>query len=184
MTLSESLKALAIRFRGILDVHEGHMECFCRHGVQLEGWLKGELLVFLDGEKASGRIVGFDREVALDEARKKVDFRVNALTSSGSQSAWLELKHWLIGYQKGTRYNAQFYFGDPTSVGIRPDAEKLNGIQGGGRYLFVLATANPGVPDWSSGVEKFNSKFSPLRLESLTSPTEFPDSYFLGLLSV
>ena len=45
-------------------------------------------------------------------------------------------------------------------------------------------TANPGLADWEAGIEKFNEKFAPLKLSSLTSPIEFPDVYHLGLLKV
>jgi hypothetical protein len=90
----------------------------------------------------------------------------------------------LIGYQKGTSYNAQFYFGDPSSVGIKSDVEKLSGISNGGKILLILTTANPGNGDWSTGVNKFNRKFSPLRLRSLTNPADFPKFYHLGLLEV
>jgi len=182
MTLEDDIERLVIRFKKNLDTREELLECFCRHGVQLEGWLKGEFLYFLHKEKSMGKLVDFDREVTVGNSRKKVDFRVRMPTSS--LDAWIELKYWLIGYQKGTRYGAVFYFGDASSVGIKPDVEKLSRIPGGGKFVLVLAVANPGVHEWSTGVEKFNRKFSPLYLKSLTDPAEFTRSYFLGLLSL
>ena len=186
MVLEDRLKDLVVRFKEVLDSKEGVLNCFCKYGVQSEGWLKGELLYFLDNEKSAGRIDHFDREVSIRVGRKKkkVDFKVKISTSSGALEAWIELKHWLIGYQKGTRYNAQFYFGDPSSVGIKPDAEKLSGIPNGSKFLLILTTANPGTNDWSTGVNKFNKKFFPIHLESLTNPADFPSFYYLGLLEV
>ena len=184
MTLEDQLRESVFRFKENLDAHEELLKCFCQHGVQLEGWLKGELLYFLHNEKSMGKIVDFDREVSLGKGREKVDFRVKMSTSSGVLDAWIELKYWLIGYQKGTRYGAVFYFGDPSSVGIKPDVEKLNRIPDGGKFVLVLAAANPEVQQWTSGIDKFNKKFSPLHLKSLTDPAEFPHSYFLGLLSL
>ncbi len=184
MNAENYVKKMVSCFKEILDAHDKHLECFCQYGVQLEGWLKGELLCFLDNEKTAKKIVNFDREVQLGTRRQKVDFHLEIPTDATTLNAWIELKHWLIGYQKGTKYNALFYFGDASSVGIKPDVEKLIKITQGGKYLLILATANPGVDDWSNGVAKFNDKFSPLRLKSLTNPAEFPQSYFLSLLEV
>ncbi|MDO9098258.1 MAG: hypothetical protein Q7U60_09065, partial [Candidatus Methanoperedens sp.] len=157
------------------------LNCFCKYGVQLEGWLKGELLTFLDNEKNAGKIAHFDREVIVGLGRKKTDLKVR---TNSNEEAWIELKHWLIGSQRGTQYNAQFYFGDPSSVGIKPDVEKLSQLSNGTKYLLILTTANPSLNNWSTGVDKFNSKFSPLRLKSLTTPTDFPSFYYLGLLEI
>lgn len=182
--LESGIKKLVVQFKENMDAHEELLKCFCQYGVQLEGWLKGELLYFLDREKTGGRIVDFDREVTVPQGRKKVDFKIRMSTSSGVLDAWIELKYWLIGYQKGTKYNANFYFGDPTSVGVKPDVEKLNKITDEGKFVLVLAVANPGLNEWSRGVDNFNRKFSPLHLKILTDPADYPDSYFLGLLNV
>jgi hypothetical protein len=184
MNTEISVKGMVARFKEILDAHDKQLECFCRLGVQLEGWLKGELLYFLDNEKNEKKIVNFDREVQLNTGRQKVDLRLEILTETTTLNVWIELKHWLIGSQKGTKYNAPFYFGDASSVGIKLDVEKLGKITDGSKYLLILTTANPGVDDWSKGIAKFNDKFSPLCLNSLTKPTDFPQSYFLGLLEV
>ncbi len=69
-------------------------------------------------------------------------------------------------------------------MGIRHDAEKLSGISDGCKYLLILTTANPGVNDWSAGVKKFNKKFSPIQLKSLTNTSDFPNFYYLGLLKI
>ncbi|MCJ7422924.1 hypothetical protein MUP01_01470 [Candidatus Bathyarchaeota archaeon] len=180
----KSLELLIADFRKTLDNHEELLKSFCRHGVQLEGWLKGELLYFLDNERKQKIIIDFDREVALGKEIGKVDLRLTLSAPSGFTDAWIELKYWLIGHQRGSSYNASFYFGDPTSVGISIDAGKLLRIPNGLRYILVLAVANPSSDDWSTGVEKFNSKFSPLHLTSITDPEDFPESYFLGLLNV
>jgi len=114
--IEENLKNLFFRFRKVLDSKQKQLECFCKYGVQIEGWLKGELLCFLDKEKIIGTLVDFDREVLMGIGKKKVDFKVKISTSSGEIETWIELKHWLIGYQKGTKYNAQFYFGDSCEI--------------------------------------------------------------------
>jgi len=170
---------LVKRFQEVLDVRPGILECFCDHGVQLEGWLKGELLYFLDAEKAGGRLYDFDREVSFGQGRRKIDIK---LTGEDGLATWVELKHWLIGHQKGSKYNAGFYLRDPSSAGIKPDVEKLRPTSGS-KFVLILATANPGAKDWFSGVEAFNRKFTPLRISPLTDPADFQAQYFLGLLA-
>lgn len=184
MTPEDHLKNLFVRFKEILNSKKELLDCLCKYEVQVEGWLKGELLCFLDNEKATGRLAGLDREVSLGVGRKKVDLMVKIQTSSGALEAWIELKHWLIGHQKKIRWKAQSYFGDSSLVGIKLDVEKLSEISRGGKFILILTTANPGMDDWTTGVDKFNRKFSPLHLESLTNPAEFPSSYFLGLLKI
>lgn len=93
----------------------------------------------------------------------------------------MELKHWLIGEQKGANYDAGFYFRDPSAVGIKPDIEKLK-LAPGNKYMLILTTGNPGVERWLNGVEQFNRKFAPLDITSLTDPRDFSEHYFLGLL--
>ncbi|GAI70881.1 unnamed protein product, partial [marine sediment metagenome] len=87
-----TLRNLFVRFKEILNSKKETLNCFCKYGVQVEGWLKGELLCFLDNEKATRRLAEFDREVPFGVGRKKVDFRVNMSTSSGALEAWIELK--------------------------------------------------------------------------------------------
>lgn len=177
------VRDIVLRFGKTLNEHSKHMKCFCAYGVQLEGWLKGEFLVFLDELKTTKEIVNFDREVSSGSGRRKVDFCIEISTGVSSELIWVEIKHWLIGYQKGYKYNSLFYFGDPSSVGIKPDVEKLLEIERGSKFLLILATANPG-DEWLTGVSRFNGKFSPLSLAPLTMPEEFPTSYFPGLLEV
>jgi len=100
-----------------------------------------------------------------------------------SLDIWLELKHYLIGFQRNTRYEARAYFTDPTG-GIKPDIDKLVVTNTVARYILILATANPGSIGWLEAVQDFNQKFLPLYLYSLTNPDDFPPTFFLGLLRV
>jgi hypothetical protein len=166
--------------RSHFDALQDRLACFCKYGCQLEGWFKGELLTVLDAALQAGTIVDVDREIATPAG--KIDLRV---TLPGEEPTWIELKHWLIGVQRGTRYGAGFYFGDPTSVGITKDVKKLtDGERAGLGYVLVLMTANPGNDEWRRGIEKFNRKFGPLRITSASSPSDFPAAYFLGVLRV
>jgi len=183
--LDNQVRDLVMRFKQVFDAHESHLKSFCNHGVQLEGWLKGEFLSFLDQQKAQGVIASFDREEKVSsDKRKKVDFKIRLMTGTGTKYVWIELKHWLIGYQKGVMYDASFYFSDPTSVGISQDAKKLTKVPGEGRYILILATANPGEDKWQKGVAKFNEKFAPTNIQTLIQPKGFPDHYCIGLMKV
>ncbi len=182
--LDKQIRNLVFNFSRVLNSHKGHLQSFCDHGVQVEGWFKGELLGFLEQQWTNGVIAGFTREEKVrDDKRKKVDFKLVLPTGADTELAWIELKHWLIGRQKGVTYGASFYFSDPTSVGISQDARKLAKVPEAG-YILVLATANPGDEEWQKGIAKFNGKFAPLSLETLTQPSYFPSHYCLGLLKI
>ncbi len=184
MNIDEHIIALTRRFGEALEGSLDRLRCFHDHGVQIESWLKGELLFFLDTQKEKGAIADLDREVRItvSDRRKQVDLRITFEVSGGHETAWVELKHWVLE-QKGKPYRPQFYFGDP-ALGIRSDVDALSKIDAGSGYCLILMTANPGLADWEAGIEKFNEKFVPLNVSSLTSPTDFPDAYHLGLLKV
>ena len=167
-------------FKKVLELRKNVLQCLCNYGVQTEGWLKAELLCFLDTQKTSGDLRDFDREVKFGLGKKKIDFK---LTNTNDEDAWVELKHWLIGHQKGTKYDASFYFKDKRKAAIKSDVEKLKQVSGN-KYLIILTTANPGTDAWFEGVKQFNDKFAPLSVTPLTEPKDFPMHYFSGLLSV
>ncbi len=183
MNTVDYIQGVVKRFRVILDTHDKHLRCFDKYGVQVEGWLKGELLAFFDSEKTDGKLVDFDREVTYGAGKKKVDYLLILPHGTIAPKVWIELKHWQIGYQRNELWQAHNYFGDK-SIGIYSDVEKLSNIADGDKYILVLATKNPGHEDWSKGVDKFNKKFKPLRVRSCTETTDFPQSYYVGVLEV
>jgi len=184
-TLSYMQDALT-RFRVILDAHDKHLKCFDQHAVQVEGWLKGELLPFFLSEKDSGRLFDFNTECSCGLGRRRVDYRLELHSGDIETDVWIELKHFQIGYQGKDRWKASDYFSDK-SIGIHSDVEKLSSITDGDKYVLILATKNPEYDEprnWLKGVNKFNEKFAPLHISSHTLTTDFPQSYFLGLLEV
>jgi hypothetical protein len=155
------------------------MELFDVHTVQVEGWLKGELLYFLDLEKQKKLIDNYFTESSCGVGRKRVDL----LLVLNQKNIWVELKHFQIGKQKDQIWNAYSYFSDK-NIGIYSDVDKLNSILDKDKFILVLATKNPGVGDWSKGVNKFNEKNRPLKIISHTKPSDFPASYYVGLLEI
>jgi hypothetical protein len=133
------MSGLVKAFQLILNMRQDALQCFCDQGVQVEGWLKGEVLLWLTREKASGIIQEFDREVVPGVGRKKVDIRLTLASQGGMADVWLELKHYLIGFQRGVPYEARTYFSD-SKYGIITDITKLATINTTYRYILVLAT--------------------------------------------
>ena len=184
MSTVDYLQGIITRFRIILDEPNKHMKCFDEHAVQVEGWLKGELLPFFDCEMTNGSLVDFNTEVTRGHGR--VDYRLIVPDGLIAVEVWIELKHFQIGRQGEDRWIASNYFTDK-SMGIYRDVDKLTKITSGDKYVLVLATKNPEYEkegDWSQGVVRFNEKFAPLQIKSLTNPSDFPQSYFLGLLEI
>ena len=172
----ELLPELRVYFDHLQD----RLQTFSKFSFQAESWFKGELMTFLDAAAQRNRIIGFDREVRLKN-KKRIDLRID--TTHGRH--WVELKHLMIGVQKGQRWGVRDYFNDAQTMGIILDVDKLLCNENpGGRWLFYLLTSNPGKEAWESGLERFHSKWSPRKLVSMTDPDDFPDSYFFGLMEV
>ncbi|MBI2587111.1 MAG: hypothetical protein HYW28_14760 [Rhodospirillales bacterium] len=179
---TEPVNDLITNLSAYLKRREVQLKAFYKFESQLEGWLKGELITFLDHERLDHRIYDFEREARIPESRKRVDFRIDFAEGNGiKNTAWIELKHWHIGKQKGIPYTCKFYFGD-SNKGIVVDVRKLDILESECQYLLILMTKNPEKKDWDAGIEIFNRKFSPYLLRPLTQPTDYPDSFFLGLL--
>jgi hypothetical protein len=165
------------RMKQYFDNTQDRFICFRDMGFQSEGWFKGELLTLFCELQREGMIQELDREVKVGTKRVDIKLRLK------NTYHWIELKHWLIGKQRGVTYNSDFYFGDPTSVGITGDVDKLNTLTGH-HWMLLLLTANPGMQAWEVGVAKFNKKFAPRSVESRTQSDTFPATYFLGLLDL
>ena len=184
MTTKDYLLSIITQFRLTLDSHERQLECFDRYAIQVEGWLKGELVCLFDSEKLAKRLDEFGVEVKCNSGRKKVDLFLKL----HSTAIWIELKHWQIGYQGEDRWKASDYFGSgPKGIGIYDDVEKLSKIPDGDKYILILATKNPEYDEpgnWEKGLDKFNHKFAPLHINSYLNPSDFPPPYFVSLLEV
>ena len=113
----------------------------------------------------------------------------NRVKMFDEMNGWLYGRNMLLNTRDGGKtwlWVASDYFSS-TSWGICADVEKLSKINEGGKYILILATKNPEYEergDWLKGIDKFNAKFSHLHIKSYTNPSDFPPSYFLGLLEV
>lgn len=182
--MCEEMRKLVSRFAEHLRRSERQLQCFHQYESQVEGWFKGELICFLDQEKLEDRLHGFERErqVYYNETQyMKIDI---ALQFDNRPTSWVELKH-CIGYYDNRCYDSRSYFSLDNDSCIKRDVEKLLVIpKDGDKFILVPFTPNPGSEDWRSGVDAFNTNFSPLSVRSLTNPDDYPDYFFLGLLHV
>ena len=115
-------------YEELIDGKKEYLKLFSRLQIQIEGWFRGELMNYLDGPDHN--MTTENREVLLnDEGRKKADLKVEF----HKKSYWVELKHLLVGYQKGNKkpedkqggnnFSLNFYFYSDTY--ITNDIEKL-----------------------------------------------------------
>ena len=182
-TIDYMMDAVA-RFRMVLDAHNIHMKLFDLHAIQVEKWLQGELLPFFDADKSNGKLNNYWPESSPQfrtyPSWRRVDYELELLDGTIVTKVWIELKHFQIGYQKEVYYKASSYF---ASKSIHGDVAKLRDVVVGDKYILVLATRNPGRDDWLRGVDKFNER-CPFHIQSHTDPSDFPTTYFLGLLEV
>lgn len=179
MEIEDRLLALISDLRKVLDDHVEQLKCFIRAESQFEYWFKAELFYFLEIEKGKHLIKDFEREVRLNN-RQRVDFRITFGSYPNIDDAWVELKHWLIGYQKGTKYDLDSYFTDEQSS--IQDVEKLFLTPEGPKYLLVIATRNPGHDKWVEEIKRFNVRNAPFYVRAVTDPKDYPETYFIGLL--
>ncbi|MFI5251006.1 MAG: hypothetical protein ACHQQQ_01125 [Bacteroidota bacterium] len=173
--MEKLLPLICSHFEGLSD----RLKTFSELAFQCEGWFKGELLTLLSSPSFGYKIDYLNREVDFNGRKIDLEISIDQITHR------IELKHWLIGKQKQNTWNATGYFGDRKN-GILFDVEKLKGIPGGKRWLLIFTTKNPGNEDWSRGIELFNRDIAPhdIKVKSITSPNEFPISYFCGLLRI
>jgi hypothetical protein len=160
------------------DTLQDRLVCFREKEVQVEGWFKGEMLFLLTNLLRKGIVESFGREVGPGG-------KVDLVIKMPGLRHWIELKHWLVGVQRGARLAPAFYFGDRTSVGVVQGVDKLSRVESeDGKWLLILMTGNPGNDLWQRGLARFHCKFAPRVLIPRSQPEQFPDSYFLGLLQI
>ena len=167
------MKKLLAEINDHFRMLESRLQCFSSNEVQVEAWFKGEMLFLLEQLKGKKFIKDFKAEVPA-MGRKKIDIWINFQAGQN----WVELKHWLIGTQKGNRWRAVDYVYD-----LENKFKKFDAVDAGSHgYVLVLCTENPGEEAWDMAIQKFNANCKPMRLVPCSSVFNYPKSYFLGLL--
>jgi len=158
-----------------------YFDAFADEGVQIEGWFKGEMLVLLRRLKKEGLITGFHREQAIGAGgRKRLDFVIDF----GGERVAIELKAWLDGFQKGTRWCAHHYCTADTVTGIGPDLAKLEGSGFEGKLVLVFCYRNPGVDGWRAALARLSESLPMYSLRSVTKPEDYPPQHFMAVLEL
>ena len=171
------MENLLFKLKDNFDKYERIYSTFTKYEFQTEGWFKAELITILDEMKNKNIIVDFDREIRLNN--NLIDILIN--TKNGNAN-YVELKHCLIGNQKGEKWTFKKHITDNP---IMKDIEKLNKYEIiKNPWLFLLLTENPGKEDWDAGISNYNSKIPERKIEAFSNPDDFPQSYFLGLLKI
>lgn len=169
----------SISINEVFDVLREHLRsrpdqlaCFAKYEFQAEAWLKAEWIRVLDALKTSHRILDLDREIKKN--KKLIDLAVNL--DDGRH--WIELKHWYLGRQKGQVWRPRDFIFE-----LEKEFEKFDDVEAGNRgWIAALCTNNPGATAWESALDEFNRDNAPWRVEPVDRPTDYPPSYFLGLL--
>lgn len=160
---------------------QDRLACFGDQQVQVEGWFKGELLTLLTRFRDTQLIEGFDREVKTGIGNQRIDLQV----SLNGQTHWIELKHWRIGIQNDVVFDAHFYFKDESSFcGDVSKLVQLPDRQNACKWMLILMTKNPGQTSWEKGIVRYRETFPANSLVPHTSPKDFPETFFIGLIRV
>ncbi|MGD9537342.1 MAG: hypothetical protein AB7P52_05685 [Alphaproteobacteria bacterium] len=155
-------------------------ECFSKHGRQLEGWFKGELIVYLEKMKINNKIESFSTEYNIEniESSGKVDFGVQIYKGNKLFKALIELKH-LTDKQPFRQYflpnNSGSYASQMTKM-----VESLNK----NNYFLVFFTKNPGKEKWEKMILDFNNIYTKIYINDLTNPHNYPEYYFPALINI
>jgi len=199
MSTTDYMKDVVRRFSKTIDEHNTHMRLFADYHVQVESWLKGELLNFFEGEKNDGKLKCYRPEARAGDGKKKVDYLLK-LTNPAGRKVWIELKHLLIGRQpsqkpmlgcqptqeppQGQEWHFTSYC-NTSPPGFYGDIMKLRDITEGDKYILFLATKKPDCENWSVGMHKLKERLKGcVHIESCTDCAPCPSTYFLGLLEI
>ncbi len=149
INLEEAVKSF---YKKLIDNNKDYLILFSNLQIQIEGWFRGEIMHYFKENRYD--MTTKNREVPVtNEERKKVDLKVKL----NNVSYWIELKHLLVGYQKGNKkegnqygnyFSLNFYFYSGTY--ISNDIEKLKKVSWVPKettYKYVLAFLSTNYPE-------------------------------------
>ena len=120
-----------------------YLELFSKLQIQIEGWFRGELMNYIDRNHCGMTVE--NREVPIpNDKRKKVDLKI--------YDYWVELKHGLVGCQKGNWFNLNSYFyNGKKGTNIANDIKKLreldNSPESKNRLILMFVSTNEQLND-------------------------------------
>lgn len=152
------------------------LKIFNVQGIQVEGWMKGEMLYVFAQLKDRGIIEKYDREVCIKQkSRKKCDLQI----TMESKKYWIELKNWVL-MQKGLRYTPKWYFSQKDY--LYNDFIKLRDIpETDEKWFAVIYSGKPSDNEWAEGMDIFSQRFN-LEAIPIAFPRDYPEEYYLALM--
>ena len=169
--MMEIFRAMIEYFNNKVD----YINVFDRNDVRVEGWFKGELLVFFDRLKKQGIIQDYSREklIRVGETRRQIDFEIK----SKDIANLIEIKAMPIAKKKGTPRDLGFYFTENNN-GILNDFTKLESInmQNANKWIICFINPKPAKKEWEEKIKVINKGWT-LR----TNLEEFQDDYYVAI---
>jgi hypothetical protein len=125
-----------------------YFSVFAQQDTRLEGWFKGELLLFFEKQKQKEVVIKYQCEVQPPHSPERIDFKIDLQ----NQEHWLELKVLSIGRVK-TKRGLPFYFGEDR--GLVKDFKKLENFTTL-PHKWVLAFVYPlrNIEEWHSQIKQ------------------------------
>ena len=169
--MMEIYKAMIEYFDNKVD----YIRLFDKNDVRVEGWFKGELLVFFDRLKKQNTIQDYFREkrIRVGKRRRQIDFEIK----SKDIANLIEIKAMPIGRRQNTPRNLRFYFTENNN-GILNDFTKLESInmENANKWIIGFIYPKPTKEEWSSEIARINDGWI-LRTEL----EKFQDDYYVAI---
>lgn len=141
---------------------------------QVEGWFKGELLLFLQSLEKQKKIDQWKPEYRTQEiGNRRIDFYIRL----DDGPLHIELKSFYHGNQAGSTIDLDTCFS-----ALPSDIDKLADLQEGNKFSLVFVTPKPNSDKWKGALQKFQRKFP--SVAEVTTRDEFPDELFIAKLQI
>lgn len=142
---------------------------FTQHDSRVEGWFKGELLLFLKQQEG----VNYQCEIHAPHSKKRVDFQI----IFENQVHWVELKALTIGQAKGQR-DLAFYFRD-NDKGLIKDFRKLDRLVNlPHKWVLAFVYPTPAIQKWQNQIKNLPADLH--HWQSVTAPQQ-SSHFFISL---
>ena len=141
---------------------------------QVEGWFKGELILFLSTLHQQNELTGWRSEYRTPEiGERRIDFQV--LLDDGP--LYFEIKSFYHGRQGAVMVDLA------TCLTFLPnDIGKLSLLENGNKFCLVFLTPRPDPERWQNALQRFRRNFP--CLAEVRTRDEFPEEMYIAKLEV
>jgi len=164
---------------------KSRIQAFIKYNRQVEGWFKGELLKIAADLQNKSVVTEFhpDFRIAPNRGKQNIDLYFKL---GGKSVVWIELKHWYLGrYQSGGAWTAEQYLTQKTSGTPYNVISKLPKDWSEPTYMLIVTTPRPHKLDyWDRGISRLIKTYPGRSIRCLTRLEDYPEYFFLGLISI